>query len=101
LTLDNEFGTSNEDEVIIKILEGGEVQASEVLLPFSPIPPPLKLPLKKKHVWLMDGATFTECRTPGRDEHHQGGGGGALSEWVGGVYAFMRGDDGDVLGDMW
>jgi ribosome maturation protein Sdo1 len=30
LTLENEFGTSNEDEVIIKILEGGEVQVSEV-----------------------------------------------------------------------
>lgn len=30
LTLENEFGTSKDDEVIIKILEGGEVQASEV-----------------------------------------------------------------------
>ncbi|ERF68806.1 hypothetical protein EPUS_06250 [Endocarpon pusillum Z07020] len=29
-TLENEFGTSNDDEVIIKILEGGEVQASEI-----------------------------------------------------------------------
>jgi Shwachman-Bodian-Diamond syndrome (SBDS) protein len=28
--LDNEFGTSNEDEVMIKILEGGELQHSEV-----------------------------------------------------------------------
>ncbi|KAI9682977.1 MAG: hypothetical protein M1829_006413 [Trizodia sp. TS-e1964] len=28
-TLENEFGTSNEDEVVIKILEGGSVQESE------------------------------------------------------------------------
>lgn len=35
LTLENEFGTSNDDEVIIKILEGGEVQASEVCFGFS------------------------------------------------------------------
>ena len=29
-TLENQFGTSNEDECMIKILEGGEVQVSEV-----------------------------------------------------------------------
>jgi ribosome maturation protein Sdo1 len=29
-TLENEFGTSNDDQVIIKILEQGEVQNSEV-----------------------------------------------------------------------
>ena len=29
-TLENEFGTSNEDECIIKILENGEVQKSQV-----------------------------------------------------------------------
>lgn len=34
-TLENEFGTSNEDEIIIKILEGGEVQASEVCFVYS------------------------------------------------------------------
>ncbi|MCJ1374030.1 hypothetical protein MMC20_005260 [Loxospora ochrophaea] len=28
-TLENEFGTSNEDECMIKILEGGSIQASE------------------------------------------------------------------------
>lgn len=29
-TLENEFGTSNEDECIIKILESGEVQKTQV-----------------------------------------------------------------------
>lgn len=29
-TLENEFGTKNEDDVIIKILETGEIQDSEV-----------------------------------------------------------------------
>lgn len=29
-TLENEFGTHNEDECMIKILEGGTVQISEV-----------------------------------------------------------------------
>ncbi|KAL8745656.1 MAG: hypothetical protein Q9190_002233 [Brigantiaea leucoxantha] len=29
-TLENEFGTSNEDECMIKILEGGTLQATEV-----------------------------------------------------------------------
>ena len=29
-TLENEFGTSNEDECMIKILEGGMVQETEV-----------------------------------------------------------------------
>jgi ribosome maturation protein Sdo1 len=29
-TLENEFGTSNEDECIIKILENGEVQKTQV-----------------------------------------------------------------------
>ena len=29
-TLENEFGTSNEDECIIKILENGEVQQTQV-----------------------------------------------------------------------
>lgn len=29
-TLENEFGTKNEDEAIIKILEQGELQVSEV-----------------------------------------------------------------------
>ena len=29
-TLENEFGTSNEDECIIKILESGEVQQTQV-----------------------------------------------------------------------
>ena len=29
-TLENEFGTSNEDECIIKILENGEVQQFQV-----------------------------------------------------------------------
>jgi ribosome maturation protein Sdo1 len=28
--LENEFGTSNDDEVITKMLEQGEIQASEV-----------------------------------------------------------------------
>lgn len=31
-TLENEFGTSNDDEVIIKMLEKGEVQESDVSL---------------------------------------------------------------------
>ena len=31
-TLENEFGTSNEDECIIKILENGQIQSSEVSL---------------------------------------------------------------------
>jgi Shwachman-Bodian-Diamond syndrome (SBDS) protein len=30
ITLENEFGTSNEDECIVKILEKGSVQTSEV-----------------------------------------------------------------------
>jgi ribosome maturation protein Sdo1 len=29
-TLENEFGTSNDDECIIKILESGEVQQTQV-----------------------------------------------------------------------
>lgn len=29
-TLENEFGTSNEDECVTKILEGGTIQSSEV-----------------------------------------------------------------------
>lgn len=29
-TLENEFGTQNEDEVLVKILEGGIVQETEV-----------------------------------------------------------------------
>ena len=29
-TLENQFGTSNEDECIIKILEGGSIQETEV-----------------------------------------------------------------------
>ena len=29
-TLENEFGTSNEDECMIKILEGGSLQETEV-----------------------------------------------------------------------
>jgi ribosome maturation protein Sdo1 len=29
-SLENEFGTKNEDEVIMKILEGGELKAGEV-----------------------------------------------------------------------
>ena len=33
-TLENEFGTSNEDECMIKILEGGSIQASEVSYSF-------------------------------------------------------------------
>lgn len=37
-TLENEFGTQNEDEVLVKILEGGIVQETEVgfLILFSP-----------------------------------------------------------------
>ncbi len=31
-TLDTEFGTSNEDECLIKILEKGDLQATEVRL---------------------------------------------------------------------
>ena len=29
-TLENEFGTKNEDDAIIKILEGGSIQQTEV-----------------------------------------------------------------------
>lgn len=32
-TLENEFGTQNEDEVLVKILEGGIVQETEVSFP--------------------------------------------------------------------
>lgn len=32
-TLENEFGTSNEDECLIKILEKGDLQGSEVSYP--------------------------------------------------------------------
>ena len=34
-TLDAEFGTSNEDECMTKILEMGDVQATEVRLPLA------------------------------------------------------------------
>ena len=34
-TLDAEFGTSNEDECMVKILEKGDVQATEVRLRFT------------------------------------------------------------------
>ena len=34
-TLENEFGTSNEDECMIKILEKGDIQETEVGLPAS------------------------------------------------------------------
>ena len=33
--LDNEFGTSNEDECIKKILEGGTVQTTDVSVTFT------------------------------------------------------------------
>ncbi|KAJ5884723.1 hypothetical protein N7495_009233 [Penicillium taxi] len=32
-TLENEFGTSNEDEVMVKILEGGDFQSNTVRAP--------------------------------------------------------------------
>lgn len=34
-TLENEFGTHNEDDILIKILEKGDLQASEVRDKFS------------------------------------------------------------------
>ena len=33
-TLESEFGTDNEDEVMIRILEHGDLQETEVSLPF-------------------------------------------------------------------
>ncbi|KAL8942437.1 MAG: hypothetical protein Q9211_001380 [Gyalolechia sp. 1 TL-2023] len=43
-TLDNEFGTHNEDECMIKILEGGTLQETEVRGSLIPKPPSLSFP---------------------------------------------------------
>jgi hypothetical protein len=37
--LENEFGTSNEDDCLVKILEGGEYQTSAVRFSFPFLPP--------------------------------------------------------------
>ncbi len=69
--LENEFGTTNDDEIITKILEKGESQASEVFLVF-----PGHAVDEEQPRLMID---CVESRTSRSDESDQGADGCALS----------------------
>ena len=56
-TLENEFGTTNDDECMIKILEGGNIQETEVR--------GLQCPLRSLMVFTDFGASRTKERLDG------------------------------------
>jgi hypothetical protein len=71
--MENEFGTKNEDEIVKKILEKGDVQSSEVRSHA------LTYPLNFLHFEHQANRYHTERRAPGQHQRQQGRHGWALS----------------------
>jgi hypothetical protein len=51
--LENEFGTTNEDEIVKKILTSGDVQSSEVRFTPLPFPSPFAVVYVGYYTWLV------------------------------------------------
>ena len=77
-TLENEFGTGNEDECIIKILENGHVQESEVGRDTM-----RRRNASTNEIW------NTESRTSRAKERLYGNSGGSLRKWFGTASGFV------------